>query len=300
MPFLHNIRTVALYEAKTLRRSWFFRLFSIGAIVILTFMNIGLFSPIGDEDWVLMAIPSALPLVNLYLLNIGQAIVVIFLAADFLKRDKKLDTNEVLYTRSMSNFEYITGKTLGILRLFLGLNVVILCIGLIINIIAKNMTVDIMSYLSYLLIISVPTLVFSLGLAFMLMQVLRNQAITFMILLGYAVLDMFYLFYRAGSILDYMAFGIPVFKSGIVGFDNLEFIMNQRLLYFFLGMAMVMGTILLFKRLPQSKFHTTLTIVLLTMFATGALITGSNTWSIHSHKARDKKLAVESRGKQEI
>jgi len=293
MPFLHNIRTVALYEAKTLRRSWFFRLFSTGAIVILTFMNIGIFSPIGDEDWGLMAIPSGLPLVNLYLLNIGQAIVVIFLAADFLKRDKKLDTNEVLYTRSMSNFEYITGKTLGILRLFLGLNLVILCIGLIINIIAKNMTVDIMSYLSYLLIISVPTLVFSLGLAFMLMQVIRNQAITFMILLGYAVLDMFYLYYRAGSIFDYMAFGIPVFKSGIVGFDNLEFILSQRLLYFFLGMAMVMGTILLFKRLPQSKFHTILTIVLLTLFATGALITGSNTWSIHSIKTRDKKLVVE-------
>ena len=60
-----------------------------------------------------VSISSSVPLINLYLLNIGQAIVVIFLAADFLKRDKKLDTNEVLYTRSMSNFEYVIGKTLG-------------------------------------------------------------------------------------------------------------------------------------------------------------------------------------------
>ena len=67
---------------------------------------------------------------NLYLLNIGQAFVVIFLAADFLKRDKKLDTNEVLYTRSMSNLEYVIGKTWGILRLFLGLNIVVLAMGL--------------------------------------------------------------------------------------------------------------------------------------------------------------------------
>ena len=105
MAFLHNIRTVAQYEAKTLRRSWFFILFSLGALVIFTFMNIGLFSPIGNESWDMVSISSSVPLVNLYLLNIGQAIVFVFLAGDFLKRDKKLDTNEVLYTRSMSNFE---------------------------------------------------------------------------------------------------------------------------------------------------------------------------------------------------
>ena len=111
MASLLNIRTVARYEAKTLRRSWFFRLFSIGALFIFTMMNIGMFSPVGNEGWEVISISSSLPLINLYLLNIAQAIVVIFLAADFLKRDKKLDTNEVLYTRSISNFEYIIGKS---------------------------------------------------------------------------------------------------------------------------------------------------------------------------------------------
>ena len=154
-------------------------------------MNIGLFSPIGDENWELVSISSSVPLMNLYLLNIGQAIVVIFLAADFLKRDKKLDTNEVLYTRSMSNFEYVIGKTWGILRLFLGLECVILSIGMLMNIISKSMSIDFISYISYLLIISVPTIIFSLGLAFVLMSLIRNQAITFLLLLGIAALDMF-------------------------------------------------------------------------------------------------------------
>ena len=218
MTLLHNIRTVARYEATTLRRSWFFRLFSIGALFIFTFLNIGFFSPVGDESWDLVSIPSSVPLLNLYLLNIAQSIVVIFLAADFLKRDKKVDTNEVLYTRSMSNFEYVMGKTCGILRLFLGLDIIILLIGLVINIISKSMTIDWMSYLYYLLIICVPTILFSLGLAFMMMSLIRNQAITFLILLGIAALDMFWLWYRFGSIFDYMAFGLPVFKSGIIGF----------------------------------------------------------------------------------
>jgi hypothetical protein len=270
MEFLHNISTVAHYEAKTLRRSWFFRLFSIAAVVILTFMNIGIFSPIGDESWSTISIPSALPLINLYLLNIGQAIVVIFLAADFLKRDKKLDTNEVLYTRPMSNFEYVTGKTLGILRLFITLDLLILAIGLIVNIISKRMTLDLVSYFEYLLIIPVPTIIFSLGLAFILMSVVRNQAITFLLLLGYAAMNMFYLWFRAGSVFDYMAFGLPVFKSGMIGFENVSDIIYQRLIYFCLGMSMVFGTILLFKRLPQSRIQKNIAMALMILFFAGS------------------------------
>jgi hypothetical protein len=299
MAFLHNIRTVAQYEAKTLRRSWFFRLFSLGALFIFTILNIGLFSPIGDEDWEMISISSSVPLMNLYILNIGQAIVVIFLASDFLKRDKKLDTNEVLYTRSMSNFEYIIGKTWGILRLFLGLNIVILSIGMLMNIISKSMPIDFMSYISYLLIISVPTLVFSLGLAFVMMSVIRNQAITFLLLLGIAALDMFWLWFRMGSIFDYMAFGIPVFKSGIIGFDNLWLIVNQRLLYFFLGMALVLTTVLLFKRLPQSKFHRIITVIFLVVFMAGALVCGFNTYSLYRNSLKSKASILDTNRKFE-
>jgi ABC-type transport system involved in multi-copper enzyme maturation permease subunit len=243
MLFLHNIRTVARYEAIILRRSWFFRLFSLGALFIFTILNIGLFSPVGDENWQFIAIPAAVPMFNLYLLNIAQAIVVIFLAADFLKRDKNVDTNEVLYTRSMSNFEYVIGKSWGILKLFIGLDLIILSIGLVMNIISKSMTVDLMSYVYYLLIICIPTILFSLGLAFMLMSVIRNQAITFLFLIGIAALDMFWLWYRAGSIFDYMAFGLPIFKSEIVGFDNLNLILNQRLLYLMTGLALILATV---------------------------------------------------------
>jgi hypothetical protein len=299
MELFHNISTVAKYEAKTLSRSWFFRLFMIGSLVIFTFMNLGLFSPIGDQSWDMVSIPSTLPLINLYLLNIGQAIVVIFLAADFLKRDKKLDTNEVLYTRSMSNFEYIIGKTWGILRLFLSLDLVILAIGLVFNIIAKSMQIDIVSYFEYLLIISVPTIVFSLGLAFMLMSLIRNQAITFLLLLGYAALNMFYLWFRAGSLFDYMAFGIPVFKSTIVGFDNFSLILNQRLMYFLLGLVLILGTVLMFKRLPQSKIHRVITVICLVIFLAGSAFCFKNTYSAYKNSLNSKDMVIKTNRKYE-
>ena len=40
MELIHNIRTVARYEARILRRSWFFRLFSLGALFIFSFLNL--------------------------------------------------------------------------------------------------------------------------------------------------------------------------------------------------------------------------------------------------------------------
>lgn len=294
MSFLHNAGTVAKYEAVILRRSWFFRLFALGALVIFTFMNIGLFSPVGDQPWELMSIPSTIPLINIYLLNVGQAIVVIFLAADFLRRDKKLDTNEVLYTRSMSNFEYVIGKTWGIIRLFLGLNIIILCIGLLMNIISKVTSVDLLSYLQYMLIFTIPTIVFSLGLAFLLMSVIRNQAITFLILLGIAALDMFWLWYRTGSIFDYMAFGLPVYKSEVIGFDNVEGIIFQRLLFFFTGMAMVMGTVLIFKRLPQSKFHTSLAVIFLFISVSLSAFCGYKIYSAVTNDNVTRKRVTET------
>lgn len=295
----HIINSVARYEVRTLRRSWLFRLFSIGAIIILGIFNIAAFSPVGDQDWGTIAIPATIPHMSLYMLNIAQALIIVFLASDFLKKDKKLDTNEVLYTRPMSNFEYVIGKTWGILRLFLGLNLVILLLCLIVNITAKNTSVDIGAYISHLLIISVPTLIFSLGFAYIMMSVIRNQAITFLLLIGYAALNMFYLWFRAGSIFDYMLFGMPVFKSEIVGFDNLGMIIAHRLFYTSIGIAFIMISILIFKRLPQSKPHAVLSGAILFVSLLVAGYSGIRYYNNYSSGLSRKSLTLEVNSKYE-
>lgn len=297
-----NIRSVARYEAKTLRRSWLFRLFAIASLLILGIMNIAVFSPVGDQDWESLAIPATIPHINLYLLNIAQALIIIFLASDFIKRDKKLDTNEVLYTRPVSNFEYIIGKTTGILKLFIGLNLLILLIALIVNLTAKNTRVDIAAYLTHLLIISLPTLIYSLGLAYVIMSLVRNQAITFLLLLGYAALNLFYLWYRAGFFFDYMLFGMPVFKSAVTGYSNLWPIIAHRLFYTSLGIAFIMITILTFKRLPHSRSHAVLSIVILIGSIITATISGIafNKNNTSLAKARDQILETNSRYENEL
>ncbi|GET34106.1 xanthan lyase [Prolixibacter bellariivorans] len=253
MASLHHIRTVATYESKTLFRSWFFRIFAILALVFVFFFNLFYQTKVGFPFDDMVALPAKVPFMNLYIINMAQAIIAIFLASDFLKRDKKLDTTEVIYMRSMSNADYVIGKTLGNLYVFLLLNVVALVMVAVFNLISPYSAFRLMPYFYYFFLVSVPTLLFILGLAFLLMSVIRNQALTFILLLGYIAATLFYLQGKFHFLFDYMAYQLPLTWSDFVGFGNLNSLLMQRGIYFFLGVGFICLTILLLKRLNQSK-----------------------------------------------
>jgi len=250
---VYHIRSIAKYEVKTLSRSWFFRIFGILSLVFLFFFNLMTQTNIEVPEWNILAIPAGIPYANLLILNVAQAIIAVFLASDFLKRDKKLDTTEVIYMRSMTNGDYVIGKTLGNLIVFFAVNFAVLLIAVIFNMAAKGHETDFMAYIYYLLLISLPTLTFILGASFLLMSIIRNQAITFILLLGYIALTLFYLQNKVYYLFDYMAFNIPLMKSEFVGFSNLDEILVHRGIYFFLGLGFISLTIFLLKRLPQSR-----------------------------------------------
>ena len=267
---IHNIISISKYERKTLLRSWFFRIFSILSLFVLFGMNFGMVIEGGGGDgWAIKAIPSAIPYFNLLILNVAQAIIAVFLASDFLKRDKKLDTTEVIYMRSMTNGEYVIGKTWGNLQVFLVLNVMVVILALIFNLLAKGTSVSWVSYGIYLLAISVPTLIFIMGLSFLLMSVIRNQAITFVLILGYIGITLFLLQAKYYYIFDYMAFNIPMLNSDIVGFGNLETIIIHRGIYLSLGLGFIFATVFLLKRLPQSEATTWISLFLSIIFVAG-------------------------------
>ena len=96
---IHNISTISRYETKLLRRSWLFRIFAILSLLVIVFFHMGTQSNLGWFEWVMVAMPSSIPFVNIYLFNIAQSVIAIFLAGSFLKRDKKLDTAEVILKR---------------------------------------------------------------------------------------------------------------------------------------------------------------------------------------------------------
>ena len=254
MSFIYNIQSVAKYESKILIRSWFFKIFTLLALLFLSAFNFGaLLSENGGWLWLAKAVPSNIPYINLLLLNTGQAVISVFLSSEFLKRDKKLDTSEVFYVRPLSNAEYVIGKIWGNLRVFLLLNLIVLGIALLFNLITPGASVDWLAYPVYFFLISIPTLVFIIGLSIFLMLVLKNQALTFILLLGYIGLTLFYIQDKFYYLFDYITYSLPLFKSSIVGFSNLDLLLNHRAIYFFAGLGFIFFTIFLFRRLPNGR-----------------------------------------------
>ncbi|GAF02313.1 golvesin C-terminal-like domain-containing protein [Saccharicrinis fermentans] len=196
---------------------------------------------------------GGLPYMNLWVLNIVQAIIAVFLSADFLSRDKKLDTTEVIYVRNMSNFQYVAGKTLGILSVFGGLNLLVLAITFVINFVSPDAGFDIVTYVMYPLIISFPTLMFILGLSFFVMQLVRNQAVTFILVLGYIATTIFYLKGKHFGVWDFITFNTPLAYSSYVGFTNISQLVLIRGGYFLMGLSFILLTIFKLPRLSQTK-----------------------------------------------
>ncbi|MBD3288349.1 hypothetical protein GF337_06055, partial [candidate division KSB1 bacterium] len=250
----YNIKVVAKYEIKVLWRSWFFRIFSGIALAIITMMTIGILARFSDAPWAMKGIPAMIPYIDIKLLNLAQAVIAIFLASDFLKRDKKADTTEVVYMRSISNVDYVFGKTIAVIFMFLALNFVLLLIAFVIHFFFSDTIFSIIPYLLYPLFISLPTLVFVIGLAYFLMILTRNQAITTVLLLGYAGAALFFLGGKFYSIFDFFAFQMPFLFSDITGFGNLKDILMLRGLYFMIGLSLIFLTAFYLKRLPQSRW----------------------------------------------
>ncbi|MEI7423357.1 MAG: hypothetical protein WCK18_14735 [Prolixibacteraceae bacterium] len=254
MRAIHNIIAVAKYESKTLFRSWFFRIFSILSLLFVFFYNLTTQTGVGRPYGDFIALPSLIPFSNLYIINLAQAIIAVFLASEFLKQDKKLDTTEVVYMRSITNADYVIGKTLGNIWVFVILNLIALGMVAIFNMASPYTRFVLQPYFYYFLLVCIPTLIFIMGFSFFLMSIIKNQAVTFLVLLGYIAATLFYLQNKFHYIFDYMAFKLPMTWSETIGFASLKDILIHRGIYFFLGLGFIGLTILLLKRLSQSKF----------------------------------------------
>jgi ABC-type transport system involved in multi-copper enzyme maturation permease subunit len=276
MSKLHNIQSVAKYESKLLMRSWFYRIFLVLAILFLCIFNFAALVSENSGFWLMKALPANIPYVNLMFLNTGQAIIAVFLSSEFLKSDKKLDTSEVFYVHPLSNAEYVIGKIWGNMGLFIRLDLFIIVLVVAFNLIS-GVSIDWMAYLIYFLLICVPTLIYIFGLSVGLMLVLKSQAITFVLLLGYIALTLFYIGDKFYYLFDYMVYNLPLVKSTIIGFSNWTALINHRMIYFLLGLGFICLSIFLFRRLPNTKYGSYRWLFLSLFFVSGGI------WAAYNH-----------------
>ena len=247
-----NIRIVAKYETKLLVRGWFFKVFSI--LSLLASVILGSIYILSQFQRPEMVNRSVIPYIFMLVMNVGQAVVSVFLASEYLKRDKQLDTSEVFYTRPLSNAEYLLGKMWATLKVFFILDLIIAAIALVMSLIKYGFELDYLGYIWYFLLLNVPTLVFIVGLSTTLMLLLNNQAITMVVLLAYIGVTLFYIDNLYYYLFDYIGFNLPMLKSVVTGFSGLSRLINHRMCYLLLGMGLILTDVSLFHRLANSRY----------------------------------------------
>ncbi len=287
MDSLRKMTAVALYEALTLWRSWFFRIFAGAMVVLLVGLNAMILSVGQFSTWVFRAIPANIPYATMLLLNLIQSVVAIILATDFMKRDRSMDTTDVVYIRSMTNTSYVLGKACGNLLVFVCLDVVALVCAALFNFFSGDVPVRLSAYCYYGLLISLPTLVFCIGLTFCLMSIIRSQPLSLVALFGILGLVFFFLPDRLYSLFDVAALRTPLMFSDITGFGSTGGIAALRAVYLLLGIALVLVSALRLKRLPQSTFVSGATLAAVILFGGSAAVAG--TWYVQGN-LRDQEL----------
>ena len=281
---INDILTVSKYETKLLVRGWFFKVFAFLAIIAAVILgSIYIFQPFQNS---VMVNRSVIPYMFMLVMNVGQAVVSVFLASEYLKRDKQLDTSEVFYTRPLSNAEYLLGKMWATLKVFFILDAVVMAMALIMGMIKYGSNLDYLSCIWYFLLLIVPTLVFIVGLSTTLMLVLNNQAITMVILLAYIGATLFYIDDLYYYLFDYIGFNLPLLKSVVTGFSGLGRLINHRLCYLMLGIGLILTDVSLFHRLPNSRYSLLPWRIAAVLFLAGGLYAGYR--HVHLYKVDEK------------
>ena len=150
------------------------------------------------------------------MLNIYQGIIAVFLATEFLKRDRRNDTSEVISTRSFSNSSYIIGKLLGILTVFSVLNIVVLLQILIIHYFFAPTAFAWQPYLLFPILLGIPTLLFTIGLSFLLIKLIKSQAVVFVIILSFSLASLIFVREKMFFVFDLFGMYQPFFYSDFI------------------------------------------------------------------------------------
>jgi hypothetical protein len=254
MEGFYYISRIGNFEARILWRSWLFRVFSILILAILIFFNLfGVLGVAESSPWAAGYIPGNIAYMNFFIFTIVQVIIASFLSADFLGRERKMDTTEVFYTRPPSNLQYVLGKTWGALVVFMGLNMVVVLMAMLVNLLFPGVTFALTPFFFYLIGYSLPSLLFILGFSFALMVIVRNQAVTFVLVLGFAATVLFYLQNKHWGLWDFMGFYLPVHYSSFTGFSDFNHILTQRAIFVLLGILGILMTAYSLPRLPGTK-----------------------------------------------
>ena len=143
-------------------------------------MEYGLTS--GRNLWYLRALPSCIPYMNAYLFNSLQALLIVFFVAEMEKR-ARVTTMEPLWTRPCTNGELQWGRVLGLAGMVVVLNIISMLVTLMVHLFTPKGSVEVSMYVFYFFTLTLPGLVFFLGISMFVVHWIKSQGLAILLLL---------------------------------------------------------------------------------------------------------------------
>ena len=256
MTVLYNMLGVARYERMMLLRTTRFRL--LGGIGLAIPVAVGGLLAILEANGVELESSVGLgAYVPFYIYSYLQAVVIAFIVGDFRAADERAEVYEVVAARPVSTTELVAGKYLGVVGALLTLSLGILALTLAIQAVKISITgtpFAVRPYLSYLMLMNVPALVYMSALTFFLGAVLRRQTAVTLVTIAYGLSVLFFLGRRYGGVYDFGAFFAPLFYSDLIGLGDIERVVELRLFYLALALGFFGLSVDRYPRLKQSAF----------------------------------------------
>ncbi|WP_294141924.1 ABC transporter permease [uncultured Sanguibacteroides sp.] len=241
---------VAGYERKMITRNFVFILLAFLLVGGILGFHVFAHSYWRIDSYAFRAdIPSAIPYTNAYLFCVFQAFLAIFVAGDFIKRERSKNTNEALLSRPVDNMEYVLGKGLAVVELLIMLNVVLMVLTGMLHVFVTDSVFSPLLYLFYFLTLTLPTILFTTALVVCVKMFVRSRIFVLLGLLLYLWASLTLLPFLAHGVFDFTASRVPNIFSPLVGHPGIGSYLLQRMIFIWIALGLFSLSVVGFKRL---------------------------------------------------
>ncbi|WP_270517159.1 ABC transporter permease [Sanguibacteroides sp. AM78-02pH3A] len=245
-----NINLVAGYERKMITRNFVFILLAFLLVGGILGFHVFAHSYWRVDSYAFRAdIPSAIPYTNAYLFCVFQAFWAIFVAGDFIKRERSKNTNEALLSRPVDNMEYLLGKGLAVVELLIMLNVVLMVLTGMLHVFVTDSVFSPLLYLFYFLTLTLPTILFTTALVVCVKMFVRSPIFVLLGLLLYLWASLALLPFLAHGVFDFTASRVPNIFSPLAGHPGIGSYLLQRMIFTWIALGLFALSVVGFKRL---------------------------------------------------
>ncbi|MFQ5742474.1 MAG: hypothetical protein ACE5HV_02670 [Acidobacteriota bacterium] len=254
MTTLRNILGVARYERTMLLRTTRFRV--LGAIGVAIPVWLGIVMAVaearGFEQGAAFGLSAFIPF---YVYSYLQTVVIAFVAGNFRAADERAQVDEVIAAKPLSTAELVIGKYVGVIEGLCGLSLAVMFLTMAIQ--AAKLSIvgtpfSVTPYLAYLLLMTLPALIYMSAFTFFLGSALRHRTAGALLSIAYAISVLFFLGSRYGGIFDFGAFFAPLLYSDMMGLGDISRLIELRFFYLALAGFLLGLSIVRYPRLRQA------------------------------------------------